>query len=218
LALIYAIAAGAAGILSSRIAKSSSDDRLVVASPNCGIWLINTTPTETVLSTARKRQQDTREAAEYARACYSRKRKPFQCNTFPATVLPYSVNRNGSCPFAKGICRLGETAAYELDTGLLDSQEHFGINTLPETRVQFRKVTSCAPLETKPYMTVHNGTNLDLGPAGDTVLTYHYGDRAASGVAANYTFKYNLHATAGFFGYMIRSKIFSTPAHNSLNT
>jgi hypothetical protein len=71
LAFIYAIAAGGAVILSSRIAKSSSHERLVVASPNCGEWSwLDTAPRVSVLSMDRKYQQDTREAAEYARACY----------------------------------------------------------------------------------------------------------------------------------------------------
>lgn len=38
-----------------------------------------------------------------------------------------------------------------LDTGLLDSHTHFGINARPEDRFQYRRVTECAVLRTENY-------------------------------------------------------------------
>jgi hypothetical protein len=126
----------AAGIVSSQIAKSSSSERLIIG-PNCGFWSWtgdgkDITSIDSFMS---KTLRDTNVASTYSRACYSEEADPLRCNTYSQPRLPYTVNQNGSCPFKSGTCFMGETAAYSMDTGLLDSLEHLGINTPPDRRV-----------------------------------------------------------------------------------
>jgi hypothetical protein len=87
------------------------------------------------------------------------------CQTYPVQSLPYSMDANASCPFSNGICRSPFGNAY-LDTGFLDSDKHFGINTNP--RFLFRYTRHCAPLVTEEFSEVHTD------PQNSSVRTIRY--------------------------------------------
>ncbi|GME57641.1 putative cytochrome p450 protein [Neofusicoccum parvum] len=55
------------------------------------------------------------------------------------------------------------------DTGYLDSHKDLGINTPPEDRVLFRRVSTCAPLVTDGYRRSHNYSD------GEEYVQYYYG-------------------------------------------
>jgi hypothetical protein len=209
LGVIYAIAAGAAGVLSSQIAKSSSNERLLALNPNCGYWSFDDIETNyaSITSSWRQQHKDTDAAVEYARKCYTIEANPLQCNKYVRTTLPYTVNQNSSCPFKNGICLMGDTAAYSMDTGFLDSREHLGINSPPGTSVHLRKITTCAPLQLDGYATKFKATSDDaLWRAGDFVITYHYGKMPAilDFTGQNFTFWYDMAAELGQFGYTVQ--------------
>ena len=70
------------------------------------------------------------------------------------------------------ICRRSSTNLH-LDTGLLDSHDHFGINTKPKSRFRFRRVTECAPLRTENYTYVN--TSGPLFSPRNASLDFMYG-------------------------------------------
>lgn len=98
--------------------------------------------------------------------------------------LPFAINQNATCPFESGACLFSDTEALEMDTGLLDSHEDFGINAAPQDRIQFRRVATCAPLHGKQYASYLNVNNSDsvLGPQ----LLVNAGPTPVN----NYTFMY----------------------------
>jgi hypothetical protein len=81
----------------------------------------------------------------YARSCYSNylQKGPSSCSTFNIPFVPSKINRSAPCPFAKGTC---STPVISIDSGLMDSDLHLGINAKPKDRVQMRKITTCAPI------------------------------------------------------------------------
>lgn len=107
-------------------------------------------------------------AANYAQQCYSSKTSGmFACSTFVRDHLPASVDDEAPCPFSGGICRSNDSNL-RLDTGLLDSQHHLGVNSRPEQRIFFRSVLHCAPLVTEGYTSqVRTGAR--------NYTRYHYG-------------------------------------------
>ena len=56
-------------------------------------------------------------------------------------TLESKINITDPCPFQDGVC---ETAAMTIDTGYVDSNDHLGINSPRQNRIQFRKLLSCA--------------------------------------------------------------------------
>lgn len=102
------------------------------------------------------------DSANDARACYSSDSvtKPtgnwHDCSTYATPRLP--SNRVGSvaCPFANEMCI---TPAFQLDTGLIGS-DMLEMNARPQHRVQYRKVTTCAPITVDGFSRVKEGSSL----------------------------------------------------------
>jgi hypothetical protein len=92
-----------------------------------------------------------------------------------------------------------------MDTGLVDSHSMLGINAPVHGRVQYRKVTTCAPLHVKGFTTVVEGTGDNGILEGDIVYEVNYGHQVTNtaAVSLNYTFDYNIHARFDNFGYSV---------------
>jgi hypothetical protein len=90
------------------------------------------------------------------------------CNLYVKPRLPLTSTRGVACPFGDDICKL-ENDNLVMDTGLLDSLDHLGINTAPANRFQLRLVYKCAPLKTQGYTSDYNDS--DYG----AVKRYMYG-------------------------------------------
>jgi hypothetical protein len=127
-------------------------------------------------------------AISYAQECYkSNSVGIMQCSTFPQKSLPFTVTRNAACPFQAGFCRSNNTSIL-LDTGYLDSNDHFGVNGPPDQRVKFRNTLHCAPIVTEGYKAkvVINNTEL---------MSYNYG---VTPVNPNYTYDYPMKNSLNF--------------------
>jgi hypothetical protein len=79
---------------------------------------------------------------DYTASCYTTEptETSSNCRIFAQRTIASSINRNASCPFPNNLC---EGPAVQLDSGLVDSGD-FGINTHPDERIQFRRITTCA--------------------------------------------------------------------------
>lgn len=90
-------------------------------------------------------------ASAYAQQCYSNDTLNQVCSVYTQKRLPIQIENNISCPFpGRDVC-LKDFGNLRLDTGLLDSHTHFGINSKPESRFQYRRTSECAILQTKSY-------------------------------------------------------------------
>lgn len=135
-------------------------------------------------------------AGTYAQQCYSQSAGDSEsqyCTTYVRKSLNATVVTNASCPFDKTICR-SENANVIVDTGYLDSHEHFGLNAPENERFQYRQVVHCAPLTTVNYTVQHNvssdrsSTRYMYGPGTAGNWTYEYtNDSMFEVIAANGT-------------------------------
>ncbi|KAF9889840.1 hypothetical protein FE257_006930 [Aspergillus nanangensis] len=211
LAIVWLALAGSAAILSARITEPPGNDCLIM-SPNCGVWSevsgSNTSDPNVLDMFGAVQLLATNTATQYARTCYNNDTQNLpQCNVYTKPRLPVYTTANASCPFNTSICLEGATAAFTMDTGLLDTREHLGINTPDDDRMLFRKVVTCAPLVRVPYITVHNDSNPlpDYPFENYTLAAYHYGDSSDGEGFVNYTYKYDIVTSRALFAYMIHA-------------
>ncbi|KAI1757375.1 hypothetical protein F4782DRAFT_127228 [Xylaria castorea] len=189
-AIFLAISFAAVSGLSSRVVTGSE---VLISNPSCGLILQPQTERdqkETFMVYIPYLVNNTIESAIYAQKCYSTdSSSPADCGTYvQRAIAPYNVDFNSSCPFAPGICQSRDSNLV-VDSGLLNSDEHFGINTSPDQRVQLRQVTSCAPLVSEGY----NSSAWE--PEGRQLTRYHYGNSLLSSSSTsndgdNYTFQF----------------------------
>jgi hypothetical protein len=186
LALSSFAAWSVAGVYSSEVTKAAGTE-VLVKGDKCGfLRFVSAADTDdAVQDYTFKIHNDTITAAEYARTCYMNTDKFPQCNRFVQRQLNWTTNLNASSPFAPGLAWYSDTAALQLDTGLLDSHKDIGINAPPAERVSYRKRTTCAVLRPE-YIQKHsllgisnttNGPKYEyyLGPIGDVInATFEY--------------------------------------------
>lgn len=118
-------------------------------------------------------------SAAYSRVCYMQSGgNSTTCGIYIQPTLPTTVSTDAACPFDEKICN-GKAIA--IDSGLIRSDHHLGINTRPEDSISARKVLTCAPLAAEKYtdgwIPVTDDMNLALLPQGTLVKGYKFGPR-----------------------------------------
>ena len=200
LALLNLALFGVAGVFSSQVTKAPGNETLV-RSPNCGfVSLEDSGSVKAQVDYNSIDINDTLPAAAYQRACYDNVENSLQCGQFIQRQLRWTSNQSSPCPFSPEMCYSGDMTAYEMDTGLIDSHDDLGINAPRIHRVQYRKVTTCSPIQTKDYRTEVNDTDINSPTFNDTLVRYFYGDAV---VDANYTYQYNKHCLSGDGDYKL---------------
>ncbi|KAF2679340.1 hypothetical protein K458DRAFT_490655 [Lentithecium fluviatile CBS 122367] len=207
----------AAGILVAEVTRTPGSE-VLVRSPNCGNWTLNST--EIILGFQSKTLNDTVTAANYARACYGGTSNALECNQYTVQSLPYTKSENVTCPFADGMC-LRKYPAMALDTGNLSSHHHLGINAQTKDRVTYRKMTTCAPLMSAGFTTSMNYTdavNASIGDFygmdGDVLDFYNYGPRSyKSDPRSNFTLTYNRRSAFMGTGYELQAVDYTSGNH-----
>jgi hypothetical protein len=204
IALFCLVGFGIAGIFSSTISKAAGKSALLVGN-SCGMIK----PNDSLLLA--KYLADTYETANYARQCYG-DNPGSPCGLFVRPSLPFTINANAPCPFEPGFCN---GTSLQMDTGKLDSHIDFGINARPEERIQFRRVTTCAPLNVLK-IPVRRVNLTDTGPtmfinAGHAPEWARYAD-----IAPNATFQYLENTNSVNVGLQLRLKYHSSSVNNIL--
>jgi hypothetical protein len=154
-----------AGLFSSRIADAANEV-LLVPSNHCGtpditfstatshsqpLSLEELDDLDSLVVGTRQSLQDTK---EISRTCYSRLDGTVPdsyssvCQHMIVPSIASAINRSDECPFESAACA---SSVLSMDTGLLDSHTHFGINSPRKDRIQFRRRTTCTilPLENR---------------------------------------------------------------------
>jgi len=193
----------AVGIISASIfisAKVSSTGGLVLVQPNhCG-WPPHDHDEKNLtrgLALYIPGIRIYRNALSYAQKCYGHTEVPngASCSSFITPRIQRTLERNVDCPFFIDTCK---SEAIYLDSGLIGSHEHLGINAPPQDRIQFRKKLVCSVLKSDApkFSTGWVGNFTELrNTLNDTSLApgvgfdvYNYGDQYISGIPAPYTF------------------------------
>ncbi|KAK1020104.1 hypothetical protein LTR33_019218, partial [Friedmanniomyces endolithicus] len=143
-----------AGVFAGQVTKSASNN-VLIHSAGCGDWDITNVTQSGNSIWQTLVLQNTFADAEYARACYDSSRDSLTCGVYTNKTIHYAVNANATCPKQTGTCFFSDTAAYEMDTGLMDSNDALGLNSPKRERITYRKVTTCAP--------IHIGQNYGRG-------------------------------------------------------
>ncbi|OAG01385.1 uncharacterized protein CC84DRAFT_190654 [Paraphaeosphaeria sporulosa] len=182
LASAIAVASIAAGLLSSRILTTSRDE-VLIDGRNCGVQVNDLNIQASTIETIMNRQsQKCLEDFAYSTQCY-REGDTSQnelCETFATSTLPFTSDRNASCPFAGEICK-SATGNILLDSGVLDSHLHLGLNRGP--RFTLRHQTHCAPLNTKGFT-----DTVTTAKSSQSRQVYRYGNRYGPNGNETYVF------------------------------
>jgi hypothetical protein len=190
LASTVPIAAVAATCALGFLAASGFSSQLSVATVNevllqgsrCGYIRPNLT-SDSVRITNPQTSKMWASAANYAEDCYKQSNTGFlNCGVLVAGNLPFTIVSNASCPFAAKLCHTNNSSLW-LDTGYLDSNDHFGLNAPPSKRFQWRRVIHCSPLVTDGYRSFVQVGN-------STVARYYYGQSPLN--KGNFTYEYNV--------------------------
>jgi hypothetical protein len=146
LALVCSVGFLIAGVFVSQIVAPSGL-RVLVHSDSCGwlSWRNESTP-----QNQEYQQLVFSQAVTYSELCYNKTSPLSQCNIYVKQAAPIEQKTYTSCPFPN-ICT--NNTAVRLDTGLLDSNDMFGINTDLNLRVKMQRVLTCAPLDADRYFT-----------------------------------------------------------------
>ncbi|KAI9784188.1 MAG: hypothetical protein M1839_002694 [Geoglossum umbratile] len=173
-----------------------TDSTALLASPHCGVWL-SELYSELKLVTGKKHialpltnfaNDRVLKSVSYAETCYGNNSRPEECMYFYKSKIPFREIYNSSCPFPGDVCLYGNSSAYTLDTGFLDSNI-LGINEV--NRCQFRLRSTCTPLVAEePYVQVE-----PVGKVGSKKVYYFFGNvRNITNQHPNLTFSWEFRA------------------------
>ena len=70
---------------------------------------------------------------------------------------------------------MGDNAAYEIDTGPIDSHSDLGLNAPQENRIKYRKKMTCAPIYADDFVRRETATKNDPGAIGDNYIRFYLG-------------------------------------------
>ncbi|CAD6580761.1 MAG: hypothetical protein ASARMPRED_000319 [Alectoria sarmentosa] len=205
LAIFNFVLFGLAGVFSSEVTKAAGNETLIRSSDCGSLNFTNIGSHQASAAIMSVDVNDTLAATTYSRACYGNLQNLLQCTQNPQQQLPWTVNQNATCPFTNDLCFYGDSSAYEMDTGHIDSHQALGINAPKSERVQYRKVTTCSPIHTEAYARLFNDTNPTEPASGDTLEQFDYGPFTPR---VNHTYEYDTHNLLGSNSYSLTSIVY----------
>jgi len=151
----------AAGIFSSRIVSATNSEALF-RSPHCYRWTTFDSSAATQNATLLDINTIARVGATYAESCYNTASTSSTCAVYATRQITSSLSIGAPCPFKSTICQtvvqgksrytwdkelaIVDKSAIEIDSGLIASDLHLGINTLPDDRVTYQRKLTCSPI------------------------------------------------------------------------
>ncbi|KAI1265848.1 hypothetical protein F5Y18DRAFT_416731 [Xylariaceae sp. FL1019] len=146
--MAFTVASG----FSSTISTSVGDE-VLLKGDKCGV--IETPDTLAgAAASERFNAEKLSNAFNYAQQCYGSDEVGTRaCDKFVVSQLPSQISNTSECPFQSHMCRKTYDTL-RMDTGHLDSNDHFGLNRPKDKRFAWRYVVSCAPIITDGYTTI----------------------------------------------------------------
>lgn len=198
IAVLHAAAWIAAALFVSRVANTSNPS-ILLRPASCGYASLSFDTKEDRDNAFYKIRSDMKDAWTYAQSCYVPYPIPVGC-MMPTQEFFASGTENITCPFP-GLCLYSDTAAIQYDTGLINSNVHFGINAPPSEQVNYERITTCAPLNTSSFESLSTATSASAFPIGDLLEVFDLGPNSDYG---NFTYEYDTHGVnATKLGYQI---------------
>ena len=182
LASLHILALGAAGVFSSRLTTLPESEVLIKGSADCGsIQFPSIPPTgldagSLAQYTAAEinRKQHNQASQIYKKACYDISNSTVSCNTYKKRKIPSSIRYQQPCPFS-GFCVNEAEGSVELDSGIISSLNHLGMNTPSQDSVGYRTSLTCAPIITDGYHSSWVPPTGSNQATGEKVMNFFYG-------------------------------------------
>ncbi|KAI1260978.1 hypothetical protein F5Y18DRAFT_440965 [Xylariaceae sp. FL1019] len=175
----YTVIFAAASGFSSQISTAVGTE-VLIKSLNCG-WFgsdIELADADAISVAPKLYARDVSNAANYALQCYSDDSSGIlDCSRLAVKNIQSTVDTAASCPFEGNVCR--SDANIIVDSGFMNSHEHFGLNTPPDERMLVRVVDHCAPMKTEGF------TSHRVSTAGN-ITVYQYGNISLPDGLADY--------------------------------
>ncbi|KAI0552065.1 hypothetical protein F4679DRAFT_572014 [Xylaria curta] len=145
------------------IISTTAESEVLIKSANCGRIIPDIGSDNATLVA-----EAINNAANYALQCYSnRSTGIIDCGRFITKNIVGHIDTQANCPFSNSICRVG-SANLRVDSGFIDSHDHFGLNSHRSERILTRHVFHCAPIKTA-------GFSSQLTTSFGDITLYHYG-------------------------------------------
>lgn len=180
-------------------------DEVLLSSPRCGLYNGTSNSTAFYTDILAYSSKLTTASVSYVQQCYGDNTsvKAPECSTFIAKRIPQIVTRGINCPFPGNdeIC-IHTSDGLRIDTGLISSHDHFGINAPVADRFSYRNILECAPLRVNKYKQTRAWASDNT--TSNPMVRLLYGaieDKYNDSI----TFEWPLHPTAGLMEYSIRS-------------
>lgn len=161
LAFFFFGASVVVGVFSSYLIDSD-DITVLVSSPHCDTvdYLDLDTPQDAWLVWYQAYGGAVAEEADrYTRDCYGNRTTTLdRCKVYVQPTIPSRQTRS-SCPFEQSMCKNISQPGLTIDTGLLDLNEHFGLNLATRDRMRFRYKSTCAIIEIKGHYDIITSAN-----------------------------------------------------------
>jgi hypothetical protein len=177
----------AAGLFSSHVASSS--DEVLVRSPYCGyiqapdnVQHLDSKGQEQLADFFIARRTAALWSSGYAQNCYQSNATASGCNDFAVPKIE-TTSALTSCPFAGGMCLDEGAGALQISTGFINSDIHLGVNSRRKHSIDYRRITTCAPLRSEGFTKLHL----------DEYLNFYYGIQLKSSgyPTVDWTFTYD---------------------------
>lgn len=192
-----------ASISVARVTIHANEINVIRLRPtNCGMEVVEaingSTPNYVYTS---KHVNDIRQSRAYVDACYNSPNGSLGCSSLPVQSLTFANDTDATCRFGD-LCLQRDDSAFGLDTGMLNSQTHLGINAKKNDRVNFRIATTCSVLSVKQYTTIT--ADPDSNDNTTMIFDINYGRVGFNGSGSNYTWQYNNRVVGLDFPYTVQ--------------
>lgn len=148
------------------LAVSTRDIQILVDSRHCAPWSpesINNTPDDSKIPYISYIGLTQQMSKSYAAQCYGNyDAVPERCKGFIQPNISFE-HQKVECPFAPTLCKNFSQPGIQLDSGVIDLHDEFGLNLLPAERVGLRKRTTCAVLDIEKRVSIIDGDALASG-------------------------------------------------------
>ncbi|KAF2275861.1 uncharacterized protein EI97DRAFT_442849 [Westerdykella ornata] len=193
LALVLSVAITLAGVFSSQVSTQNESSEVLLKGSRCGV--VTSNATGDTLAYELYLQDHIAAYQNYALQCYSNDHASMSenCRYFVKPKLPYTVDRNASCPFAEQLCKLKD-GNIVMDTGFLDSHYDMGLNAPPKHRFKIRNRVACAPLVTEGRSEYF----LDEENPALSTMRYFYGNASIEGLYTRGNSSFTFQVPANF--------------------
>jgi hypothetical protein len=199
-AFFHALIFGASSIFSAAVTSTTTE--VLIRSPVCGMPRIDVVFNP--LSMKAEEIDDINalyttgawaadRSRDYARTCYlGSDALTNACGILVRSRLDSTANSSDECPFRDNACT---KPTFTIDSGVVDSDFHLGINAPVKNRIVFRKKFSCAPVDAEKYSSGWlNTSSAPLFPwepdsvPGVGYRYYDFGKGSVFGLKRNFSF------------------------------